>query len=817
MKPAIWLFLFVIALSFNAAAQDYVKGGFPLKLFGPGSWTRTGPPSPSSTYSNINDRSILAFGHTVWAGTNGNGVYKSTDDGNTWASSSIGLPPGTDAEHLVGAFPPCNAPRLYIGTVDVNQLYRSIDGGSNWSKINFHKAVPYVDSYTTSLFVADVPLVGCVGFPDQLWVSVDGYSSGIYYSLNDGLDWNPFDAAGLPSKHCQFVTGKQGSPSNDPDLIFAACRSNTSGVGSLYRSLAHSPQWVSINNGLPPNLVASVITASSKDGKRRVYLGLTNLNSNGPVRIFRSDNNGDTWVPAANGLPSDALVKDIAVDVRNSDIAYAALYTNGVYKTFDAGQHWLPVNNSLTSTTVQGISVGEFYTPDPATIHVGTSAGVWSLLDITPPANCSISISDPVRSIPSWGDRTYTVDVTANSGCRWSVVNNSPQWITLTGNTSGMGPSTISFTVHQNTQANPRPGSITIGDQLLTITQAAYSQCEYLPYPTRFYFGATKGNRSFYLNTTDNCSWAASSTVPWITIPPPGAGYGSGYVNFNFQANDYYSGARTGTITIGGQSVTVVQADIGSDPNTQTMTLAVGQGINGSLLPTDRGSPDFYDFYQFNGRAGQRIAVEMSATAFYPYVEVYDAQNPPTPHGSYPPSYSFRYPFSPYSAVAFHTLPNTGVYYINARSIGGIGDYAIRLYDSDSICPPAQLSPGTLNSSLSATDCLDEGGAYADVFTFNGTTGQKVTISASSPMIDPRLYLYNDAGLLIWDDNGGGGTTARIPASGQFSLPTTGLYHLTVTTLKQPKTGDYVLTFTQTRATVRSGARKKKVANSRPR
>jgi hypothetical protein len=663
--------------------------------------------------------------------------------------------------------------------------------------------------------VADVPLVGCVGFPDQLWVSVDGYSSGIYYSLNDGLDWNPFDAAGLPSKHCQFVTGKQGSPSNDPDLIFAACRSNTSGVGSLYRSLAHSPQWVSINNGLPPNLVASVITASSKDGKRRVYLGLTNLNSNGQVRIFRSDNNGDTWVPAANGLPSDALVKDIAVDVRNSDIAYAALYTNGVYKTFDAGQHWLPLNNSLTSTTVQGISVGEFYTPDPATIHVGTSAGVWSLLDITPPANCSISISDPVRSIPSWGDRTYTVDVTANSGCRWSAVNNSPQWITLIGNTSGTGPGTISFTVRQNTVANPRPGSIAIGDQVLSITQAAYSECEYLPFPTRFNIGSGKGNNFVNLNTSVNyCPWAASSTVPWITIPPPGAGSGSGSIRFDFQANDYYSGTRTGTITIGGQSITVVQADSLSDPCAQKMQLAVGQGINGSLLPTDCLG---IDFYALNGRAGQRIAIEISATAFYPYVEFYDAQNPPTP-GSYPLSYTFRYPKSP--SPAFHTLQNTGVYFINARSQGGIGDYTIRLFDSDSACPPVPLSPGTLNGSLSPTDCMSEGGDYADIFTFSGTKGQKVTISAGSPSIDPRLILYNDGGKVIEDDNGGGGTTARIPAgSGQFSLPVTGLYHLTVTTLTTPlKTGNYALTFTQTLPLRRTIPKQKgKTANLRGR
>lgn len=817
----LWLVILTGFLTLCTNAQRSVVGDFGPTIMSAGVWTRTGPlNSATGTYSYINDKSILAYGNDVWAGGNGDGMYMSRDGGQTWNNRSAGLPRDSQgnvsvyAKHLVGSFNPARPTRLYIGTVDVNHLYRSDDGGFNW-KMVYRSGVPYVDSTTTSLFVADVPLAGPLGFPDQLWASVYGYSSGIYFSLDSGETWAPFDPSGLPTTQCQVVSGKEGDLTHDPDLVIAACRSSRVGVGSVYKSLAHNARWTSANIGLPANIEVTVISPSNKDGTRRIYLGLSNNFANGPVHIYRSDDNGDSWVGAAHGLPADADVRDIVVDVRKSNVAYAALRgnTGGVYKTIDAGQNWFLFSNGLTTSTAAGLALGIATTSstDPAMVHLGTYNGVWSITD-TNAGNCNVSLSDPVRSVPSWYD-TYSVNITANSGCAWSAVSNA-NWIRLGTITSGTGSGGIAFTILQNTLTTPQTGTISIGNQTLTITQSGASACEYyIPIPTQNIssLGASSGSQFFLRTSSHGCSWAASSTAPgWITVTPPGIGTGDSNISYSVQQNPN-TNPRKGTITVGGQSFTVNQFGTNSDPCLQKMPIVVGQILNGSLSTSDcqqGGFNGYRNYYSFRAIAGQRITVEMSAPSFFPALNMWLATSSPNVPPSYGTDHSIRYPVG----QGYATLFEAGEYIIEARSSQGppsdIGDYTIKIIDAESVCPPVPISPGTYQGSLSSSDCGNGLGQSSDIFTFYGTQGQRVAISASSTVMDMYLLLYNDVGVVANDDNGGGGTTARIPAgTGQFTLPTTGLYRIEVTVRKDPpKTGDYTLTFaTTSRTRVKNG------------
>lgn len=58
-------------------------------------------------------------------------VYKSEDSGSTWNASDNGIPNGTLI--YVIAINPKRAERIYLGTSD--GIYRSIDGGQNWIKM----------------------------------------------------------------------------------------------------------------------------------------------------------------------------------------------------------------------------------------------------------------------------------------------------------------------------------------------------------------------------------------------------------------------------------------------------------------------------------------------------------------------------------------------------------------------------------------------------------------------------------------------------------------------------------------------------------
>jgi hypothetical protein len=54
------------------------------------------------------------------------------------------------------------------------------------------------------------------------------------------------------------------------------------------------------------------------------------------------------------------------------------------------------------------------------------------------------------------------------------------------------------------------------------------------------------------------CTWTATSNTGWISITSGSSGSGNGTVGYSVQAN-FGTGARTGTLTIAGQTFTVNQ------------------------------------------------------------------------------------------------------------------------------------------------------------------------------------------------------------------------------------------------------------------
>jgi YVTN family beta-propeller protein len=70
--------------------------------------------------------------------------------------------------------------------------------------------------------------------------------------------------------------------------------------------------------------------------------------------------------------------------------------------------------------------------------------------------------------------------------------------------------------------------------------------------------GSGAGTGSVDLAGTTGCSWAATSDSPWLVITSGTGGSGGGTVRFSVSANT--GPARTGTLTIAGQTFTVTQA-----------------------------------------------------------------------------------------------------------------------------------------------------------------------------------------------------------------------------------------------------------------
>lgn len=107
----------------------------------------------------------------------------------------------------------------------------------------------------------------------------------------------------------------------------------------------------------------------------------------------------------------------------------------------------------------------------------------------------------------------------------------------------------------------------------------------------------------------------------------------------------------------------------------------------------------------------------------------------------------------------------------------------------------------TANGTLAAGDCvLPANGSFYDEYTFNGVAGQQVAVSMSSASFDAYLFLLQPGETTatqssIQDNDGGGGTDSRIPAStGFITLPSTGTYSILANSFGAGATGSYTLT-----------------------
>lgn len=101
--------------------------------------------------------------------------------------------------------------------------------------------------------------------------------------------------------------------------------------------------------------------------------------------------------------------------------------------------------------------------------------------------------------------------------------------------------------------------------------QIEKSNCNFLLSLASQSFKANGGTGSVNITAGSDCNWAAISNADWITIASGNTGKGNGAVSYSVAA---YAGhaARTGTLTIAEQTLTVVQA--GTDPVITSISIA---------------------------------------------------------------------------------------------------------------------------------------------------------------------------------------------------------------------------------------------------
>ena len=186
----------------------------------------------------------------------------------------------------------------------------------------------------------------------------------------------------------------------------------------------------------------------------------------------------------------------------------------------------------------------------------------------TPAPACTYLVGPLNAEIAATGG-IGTVVVSAAAGCAWTA-NSNAAWVTVTSGASGSGNGPVTFSVAAN-PGGARSGTLTIAGQAFTVTQAAAAappsppvSCTYSISPTSSSLAAAGGTGTVAVSAGTSCSWTAGSGASWVTITSGSSGSGDGPVTFSVAANT--GDARSGTLTIAGQTFTVTQAAAPAPP-----------------------------------------------------------------------------------------------------------------------------------------------------------------------------------------------------------------------------------------------------------
>ena len=168
---------------------------------------------------------------------------------------------------------------------------------------------------------------------------------------------------------------------------------------------------------------------------------------------------------------------------------------------------------------------------------------------------CSFAVTPPSVSVPPEGSST-NVTVTAPAGCDWTATSNAA-WLTITAGTSGSGDGTATVTAAPNTVPQSRSGTVTVAGETVTFAQDGIS-CSFAVDPVSAAVPAGGSSSVVAVTATAGCGWTATSNASWLTITAGASGFGGGTVSVTVTANTSFE-ARTGTLTVAGQTVTFTQ------------------------------------------------------------------------------------------------------------------------------------------------------------------------------------------------------------------------------------------------------------------
>lgn len=258
---------------------------------------------------------------------------------------------------------------------------------------------------------------------------------------------------------------------------------------------------------------------------------------------------------AATAAVISESLADIAISPTSIDYAVggggAAVKTSGTGSwTAECDVNWITIvkasGNAGESCTY---IVSKNNSADSREGHIDISGNTYTVTQ----KGCTVSLSPTSVSIGKFGG-TGTFTVGMDAGVTWTADTSAP-WITVSPQ-SGIGATEVTYTIAEYNQVGSRIGTIRIGSEKLTVNQSGVD-VTLSPVSTN----VTKDVCIVPIQVVamSDTTWSIVPNVSWISVLDSGNGFGGSQVTIVVAENPSFE-KRTGTVSVGSATITVVQS-----------------------------------------------------------------------------------------------------------------------------------------------------------------------------------------------------------------------------------------------------------------
>ncbi len=277
----------------------------------------------------------------LYAGTNGQGLYKSTDFGNNWHPINNGL--WENATIMQVEVDPFDPRTVYVSSNHAYPwFFYSHDGGESWQPGGYNShPLPELKTYPAC--------PGCLFTGDTV---LDWAGGRLYKSDDGGLSWTMVITE-------QVMVNSIATPASSSSPVYVGADRG------LYRSKDGGDTWAQLIDALPDSSVRTV--ALHPTTPLTAYVGFE-------AATYRTTDGGDSWSLWGSDLPPYG-VHNLLVNKNDSEIHYATSGPAGVYVSADEGRHWQAMNAGLGNLNVYELALNQ----TASYLFAATADGVWSL------------------------------------------------------------------------------------------------------------------------------------------------------------------------------------------------------------------------------------------------------------------------------------------------------------------------------------------------------------------------------------------------------------------------------------------------------